>query len=70
MEKINDSDNPYNVEETLRKSVQRFQDESDFRKECYFQLSVSEPQKIINGLDNIAYWLDMPLTERLEEESR
>lgn len=68
VKKINESQNHYNPEASLRKSIQRFQGDPEFRKQCYFQLSVADPVRIINRLDNLADCLGVSRTNREEEE--
>jgi len=54
----------------LKKSIQHFQENPDYRQECFEILEVSHPPQIINGIDLLASDLGMEETERMFIESQ
>lgn len=65
------SESAYPVIEPLKKSINYFQENPNFRKRCYDSLKIDKVSMIIDGLDMLAKDLQIPLTKRMfmEEDS-
>lgn len=60
----------YGVTEQLVEAITLFQKDSEYRENCYRQLQIEEPYKIINGLDLLAQDLALETTERTKERNQ
>jgi hypothetical protein len=58
----------YRCIDPLKRSILNFQAKPDYRRRCYQRLNIQSPQIIINGLDQLATQLELPLTDRITEE--
>ncbi len=67
---IEKAENAYEVMRPLKKAIERFQEKSSYRQECFISLLIDKTQfpKIIDGLDLLASDLGLSLTERVFNE--
>lgn len=54
----------YPTLEPLKRSIQNFQAKPDYRLRCYQRLQVDSPCYVVNGLDQLAEALGLPMFER------
>lgn len=63
-EAIAKAESVYSAIKHLKKSIQHFQENPDYRQECFEVLDVRDPAKIVDGLDLLASDMGMEATER------
>ena len=64
------AENAYPVIEPLKRAILNFQQKPDYREECFKNLMVNAPEKIIYGLDLLASDFGIEATTRRFSESR
>ncbi len=67
-EAIAKAENAYPVIEPLKRAIKNFQQKPDYREECFKSLMVNEPDKIIDGLDLLAFDFGNEATTRTFSE--
>ncbi|MGD1908752.1 MAG: nucleotidyl transferase AbiEii/AbiGii toxin family protein [Leptolyngbyaceae cyanobacterium] len=58
----------YGVAEPLQRAILEFQQRPDYRDRCYDALSIHDPPRIIDGLDQLASDFDLAPTHRSDRE--
>ena len=66
---IDKAEAAYQVMEPLDRAIQYFQDRPDYRDKCYDILSISQPDKVIDGIDLLAQDLGREITVRTFRET-
>lgn len=69
-EAIAKAENAYPVIEPLKRAIRNFQQQPDYREECFKSLMVNAPETIIDGLDLLAFDFGIEPTTRTLIESR
>lgn len=64
------AENAYPVIEPLKRAIRNFQQQPDYRSECFKNLMVNAPEKIIDGLDLLASDFGIEATIRTFIESK
>ena len=64
------AENAYPVIEPLKRAIRNFQQQPNYREECFKNLMVNAPEKIIDGLDLLASDFGIEATTRRFSESR
>jgi hypothetical protein len=58
----------YRCIDPLKRAIQSFQTQPEYRLRCYERLGIQSPHTVINGLDRLASQFDLPLTVRVRTE--
>lgn len=69
-EAITKAEKAYPVIEPLKRAIQNFQQQPDYREECFKNLMVNAPERIIDGLDLLASDFGIEATTRTFIESK